>query len=48
MDVGAYGLAMANAYNLRPIPPEVLIDGDERKLIRRRTTFADLMSSFDY
>lgn len=48
MDVGAYGLAMANAYNLRPIPPEVLIDGDEHKLIRRRTSFADLMSSFDY
>ena len=48
MDVGAYGLAMANAYNLRPIPPEILVDGDVRKLIRRRSTFADLMSPFDY
>lgn len=48
MDVGAYGLAMASEYNLRPIPPEVLVDGKERRLIRKRSSFADLMSPFDF
>ncbi len=48
MDVGAYGLAMASEYNLRPIPPEVLVDGEERRLIRKRSSFADLMNPFDF
>ena len=26
-DAGAYGSAMANNYNRRPIPAEVLVDG---------------------
>ena len=47
MDVGAYGLAMASAYNLRAIPPEILLDGNQRTLIRRRSEFADLMSPFN-
>ncbi len=48
MDVGAYGLAMASEYNLRPIPPEVLVDGDDQRLIRRRSEFSDLMAPFDF
>jgi diaminopimelate decarboxylase len=48
MDVGAYGLAMGSDYNLRPLPPEILIDGDERKLIRRRRGFDELMRQFDF
>ena len=47
MDVGAYGLAMGSDYNLRPLPPEILIDGDARKVIRRRQSFAELMRQFD-
>ena len=47
MDVGAYGLAMGSDYNLRPLPPEILIDGDARKVIRRRQSFAELMQQFD-
>lgn len=39
---GAYGFSMASQYNARPRPAEVLVDGDEVRLIRRRETYADL------
>jgi diaminopimelate decarboxylase len=42
MDAGAYGFAMASHYNSQPLPAEVLVDGDEVKLIRRRETWEDL------
>jgi len=48
MDVGAYGLAMGSDYNLRPLPPEILVDGEERKLIRLRDGFDDLMRPFGF
>ena len=38
LDAGAYGFAMASVYNARPLPAEVLVDGDEAALIRRRGT----------
>jgi len=40
---GAYGMAMSSNYNGRPRAAEVLIDGKEAKLIRRRETFEDLV-----
>jgi hypothetical protein len=39
---------MGSDYNLRPIPPEILLDGEERKLIRRRRGFAELMRQFEF
>ena len=33
---------MATDYNARPLPAEVLVDGDTAALIRRRGTFDDL------
>ncbi|MEO8586142.1 MAG: diaminopimelate decarboxylase [Acidobacteriota bacterium] len=42
LDAGAYGFAMASTYNARPLPAEVLVDGDTATLIRRRGTFDDL------
>ncbi len=39
---GAYGMSMAFNYNGRPRPAEVLVDGDEWRLIRRRESFEDL------
>jgi diaminopimelate decarboxylase len=42
LDAGAYGFAMASTYNARPLPAEVLVDGDTATLIRRRGTFEDL------
>lgn len=44
-DAGAYGFSMASAYNSRPRPAEVLVDGGRARLIRERETrdalFAD-------
>jgi diaminopimelate decarboxylase len=42
LDAGAYGFAMASVYNARPLPAEVLVDGDAAALIRRRGTVDDL------
>jgi diaminopimelate decarboxylase len=33
---GAYGAAMSNGYNSRPLTPEVLVQGDKWALVRRR------------
>lgn len=44
MDAGAYGMAMASEYNLRPLPAEVLLtDSGDLKLIRRRGTVRELV-----
>ena len=43
MSAGAYGIAMASNYNSRPFPAEVLVEGDECRLIRRRQTMEDLV-----
>ncbi len=40
---GAYGMAMASNYNGRPRAAEVLVDGSEHHLIRRRETYEDLV-----
>ena len=48
MDAGAYSLAQASDYNLRPIPPEIMVDGVKRRLIRHRRNFGELMSQFDF
>ncbi|MEO8288144.1 MAG: diaminopimelate decarboxylase [Chloroflexota bacterium] len=39
---GAYGFSMASQYNARPRPAEVLVDGTEARVVRRRETYADL------
>lgn len=39
---GAYGAAMSSCYNSRPLPPEVLVDGDSWSLVRRRLDAAEL------
>jgi diaminopimelate decarboxylase len=43
MSAGAYGFAMASTYNSRPLPAEVLVQGDQFSLIRRRQTIQDLV-----
>lgn len=45
LDAGAYGSVMANTYNRRPLPPEVLVDGDQFRVIRRRQTIDDLLAT---
>lgn len=39
---GAYAFVMASNYNARPKPPEVLVDGDAWRVVRRRETHEDL------
>jgi diaminopimelate decarboxylase len=41
---GAYGFAMSSNYNNRPRAPEVLVDGESYKIIRRRETLEDLVA----
>ncbi len=40
---GAYGFSMSSNYNNRPRAAEVLVDGSNAKLIRRRETYDDLV-----
>ena len=44
LDTGAYGAAMASNYNRRPMPPEVLVENGEVRLIKRRQTLDDLLA----
>jgi diaminopimelate decarboxylase len=41
---GAYGFTMASNYNARPLPAEVLVDGTNFKIIRKRQTYEDMIS----
>lgn len=43
MSAGAYGFTMASNYNSRPLPAEVLVEGSDFRLIRRRQTMEDLV-----
>jgi diaminopimelate decarboxylase len=40
---GAYGYTMSSNYNSRPMLPEVLVDGDEFTVIRKRQNYEDLV-----
>lgn len=43
ISAGAYGSAMSNEYNCRPLIPEVLVDGNSFKVIRRRPSFEEML-----
>ncbi len=40
---GAYGSVMASTYNTRPLVPEVLVDGDEFRIIRQRPSYDSII-----
>ncbi len=44
LDAGAYGMSLSSHYNTRVRPPEVLIDNNTARLIRRRETLDDLLT----
>ena len=46
-DAGAYGATMSSNYNSRPLAAEVLVDGAEARLIRRRQTVRELIALED-
>ncbi|MBN2711474.1 MAG: diaminopimelate decarboxylase [Planctomycetes bacterium] len=41
---GAYGFTMSSTYNTRPRAAEVLVDGEEWKIIRKREQWEDLVA----
>ena len=43
-DAGAYGASMSSNYNTRPLAAEVLVDGGQARLVRRRQTVAELLA----
>jgi len=43
LSAGAYGFAMSSNYNSRPRAAEVMVDGADASLIRRRETWEDLV-----
>ena len=43
--VGAYGFSMSSQYNQRPRPAEVLVDGAQARLVRRRETYDDMVAA---
>ena len=44
LDAGAYGMVLSSNYNTRPRAAEVLVDGKQSKLIRKRESLRDLMA----
>jgi diaminopimelate decarboxylase len=44
MSAGAYGMTMASNYNTRGRAAEVLVDGDQFRLIRKREKSSDLFA----
>ena len=44
MSAGAYGMSMSSNYNTRPRAAEVMVDGDQCHLIRKRELIADLFA----
>jgi diaminopimelate decarboxylase len=44
LGAGAYGMSMGSNYNSRPRPPEVLVDGQQARLIRPRERPDDLFA----
>ncbi|MDP1830991.1 MAG: diaminopimelate decarboxylase [Geothrix sp.] len=45
LDAGAYGFSMSSEYNARPLPAELMVDGDAARVIRRRGSLPDLFRS---
>ena len=43
--VGAYGHVMSSNYNSRRKPPEILVDGNEFRIIRKRESYKDLIKN---
>jgi diaminopimelate decarboxylase len=43
LDAGGYGFAFASNFLNKPRPAEVLIDGGQARLVRRRETYDDML-----
>ncbi|RME73222.1 MAG: diaminopimelate decarboxylase [Planctomycetota bacterium] len=43
-EAGAYAATMASTYNGHPLPPELLVDGERLRCVRRRQRLEDLLA----
>lgn len=48
LNAGAYGAAMSSNYNTRGLLPEILVEGEQFKTIRRRQNFAEMIALEEY
>lgn len=46
-DAGAYGMSMASTYNLRPLPAEIILDGDVVRVARERQSIDSLLAEWN-
>jgi diaminopimelate decarboxylase len=44
LSAGAYGFVMASNYNTRPLPAEILVQGEQATLVRKRQTLDDVLA----
>ena len=44
MSAGAYGAVQASQYNTRPLVPEVLVNGSQYAVVRRRPSFEEMLA----
>ena len=44
MSSGAYGAVLSSQYNARPLVSEVLVDGDQFAIVRRRPSFEEMIA----
>jgi diaminopimelate decarboxylase len=42
LSAGAYGAVLSSQYNARPLVPEVLVDGENYAIVRRRPSFEEM------
>jgi len=45
LDTGAYGMALSSNYNTRPRAAEVMVEGRQVRVIRRRETVGELLKA---
>jgi len=45
MSAGAYAATMGSTYNARRLPPEVLVEGDRYRIVRKRQTYDELFGA---
>ena len=44
---GAYGASMSSTYNCRPLVPEVLVDDDNFRIIKRRKSYTEMLADYN-
>ncbi len=47
-EAGAYGFAMASNYNTRCRPAEILVDGNQYHIIKKRETYEEIFRGEQY